>query len=125
MIKTKRVFLFVLIFVLLIIIGNTALLLSEVFSSSQFISVFIGLGITTLNFAAGITSAKIGLKKTKEGFIKIVYGSMIIRLFSMLLIVLFVLLFLDINTNSFIFSIFIFYILYLFAEVYYLNLPKK
>ena len=35
----------------------------------------------------------------------------------MLLIVLFVLLFLDINTNSFIFSIFIFYILYLFAEV--------
>jgi hypothetical protein len=125
MIKTKRVFLFVLIFVLLIIIGNTALLLSEVFSSSQFISVFIGLGITTLNFAAGITSAKISLKKTKEGFIKIVYGSMIIRLFSMLLIVLFVLLFLDINTNSFIFSIFIFYILYLFAEVYYLNLPKK
>lgn len=125
MIKTKKIFLLVLIFVFFVLICNTILFFADIFSFPQFFSVFLALGITTLNFIAGTISIKISLKKKEEGFIKIVYGSMIIRLFSMLLIVLLSLLFLDIYTNSFIFSIFIFYIFYLIVEIYYLNLPKK
>ena len=123
MIRTKRFSLFVLIFCL-VLMSIIILFFTGVFSFSQFISVLLAFGITTVNFIAGLTSAKISLKKSKEGFIKIVYGSMIIRLFSLLVVILFSLIFLDINRNSFIFSIFIFYILYLFVEVYYLNLPK-
>jgi hypothetical protein len=123
MIKAKGFFLFVLIFSL-ILLCIVILFFTDIFSFSQFISVLLAFGITTVNFIAGLSFAKISLKKTEQGFIKIVFGSMIIRLFSLLIVILFSLIFLDINTNSFIFSIFIFYILYLFIEVYYLNLPK-
>lgn len=123
MIKAKKFFLFVLIFCL-ILICIAILFFTDIFSFSQFISVLLALGITTLNFVVGLSSAKISLKKTEQGFIKTVFGSMIIRMFSLLIIILFSLIFLDISRNSFIFSIFIFYILYLFIEVYYLNLPK-
>jgi hypothetical protein len=43
----------------------------------------------------------------------------------MLFIILIILIFLDINRNSFIFSIFIFYIFYLLIEVFYLNYRKN
>ena len=123
MIRTKRFFLFVLIFSL-ILISTCTLFFANIFSFTQFVSILLALGITTINFITGFLSAKASLKKDNETFIKIVFGSMIIRLFSLLLIVLLSLIFLDINQNSFIFSIFIFYILFLFIEVYYLNFPK-
>ena len=123
MIKTKKSFLFVLI-LLLILIFTSVLYFSHVFSFSQFISILLALGITAANFLGQFLSVKIGLKKPDSGFIKIVFGSMIIRFFSLLLVVLISLAFLDINKNSFIFSIFIFYILFLFIEIYYLNFQK-
>lgn len=123
MIKTKKFFLFVLI-LLFILILTSVLYFSNVFSFSQFISILLALGITAANFLGQFLSVKLGLKQPDSGFIKIVFGSMIIRFFSLLLIVLICLVFLDINKNSFIFSIFIFYILFLFIEIYYLNLQK-
>jgi hypothetical protein len=81
--------------------------------------------LTTLNFFAGTITSKIALKKSDKTFIKIVFGGLTIRLFIMLGIVLFTLVFLDINLNSFIFSIFIFYIIYLIIEVFYLNFIKN
>ncbi len=123
MIKTRKFFLFVLI-VLIILIFTSILYFSNVFSFSQFISILLALGITAVNFLAEFLSVKTGLNKSDSAFIKIVFGSMIIRFFSLLLMILISLVFLDINKNSFIFSIFFFYILFLFIEIYYLNFQK-
>jgi hypothetical protein len=124
MIKTRKFFLFVLI-LLFILIFTSVLYFSNVFSFSQFISIILALGITAVNFLAQFLSAKTSLKKSDSGFLKIVFGSMLIRFFSLLLMILISLIFLDINKNSFIFSIFIFYILFLFIEIYYLNFQKN
>jgi len=124
MIRIKRFPLSVLIVILIFLLTTGILYLTKIFSYSQFISVLLGLIITTLNFIGGLLSVKISLEKEKT-FIKIVFGSMVIRLFLMLLIILFVFIFLDINRISFIFSIFIFYIFYLTIELFYLNSIKK
>jgi len=121
----KRFYLLVPVVILVFIIATLALYLSGVFNYSKFLSVSLSLIITTLNFLAGFLSAKISLSKNEKTFIKIVFGSMVIRLFLLLFIILIVLIFLDINRNSFIFSIFIFYIFYLLIEVFYLNYRKN
>ena len=121
----KRFPLSVLIVILVFIVSTLVLYLANIFDYSQFISILLALIITTLNFLAGLLSAKISLKKNEKTFIKIIFNSMVIRLFSMLILILITLLFLDINRNSFIFSIFIFYIFYLVIEVFYLNYRKN
>lgn len=125
MIKIKRFPLSILIVILIFLLTASTLYFTDVFSYSQYISINLSLIITTINFLAGITAAKISLNKKEKTFIKIVFGSMVIRLFLMLAIILIMLVFLDINRNSFIFSIFFFYIFYLLIEVFYLNLLKK
>ena len=125
MIKIKRFPLLVLIVNLIFLSASVILYIINVFSYSQFISIILALIFTTLNFLGGILSAKISLNKKEKTFIKIVFGSMVIRLFLMLMLILIVLVFLDINHNSFIFSIFIFYIFYLLIEVFYLNFIKN
>jgi len=124
MIKTRKFFLFVLI-LLILLIFTPVLYFANILSFSQFISILLAFGITAANFLGLFLSVKMGLKKPDSGFIKIVFGSMVIRFFLLLLVVLISLLFLDINKNSFIFSIFIFYILFLFIEIYYLNFQRK
>ena len=121
----KRFYLLVPVLILVFMLTTLALYLSGVFNYSEFLSVSLSLIITTLNFLAGFLSAKISLSKNEKTFIKIVFGSMVIRLFLLLFIILIVLIFLDINRNSFIFSIFIFYIFYLLIEVFYLNYRKN
>jgi len=121
----KRFYLLVPVLILVFMLTTLALYLSGVFNYSKFLSVSLSLIITTLNFLAGFLSAKISLSKNEKTFIKIVFGSMVIRLFLLLFIILIVLIFLDINRNSFIFSIFIFYIFYLLIEVFYLNYRKN
>lgn len=121
----KRFYLLVPVLILVFILTTLALYLSGVFNYSEFLSVSLSLIITTLNFLAGFLSARISLSKNEKTFIKIVFGSMVIRLFLMLFIILIILIFLDINRNSFIFSIFIFYIFYLLIEVFYLNYRKN
>lgn len=113
------------VIIIFFIVSDFLLYLLNIFNLSQFMSVLFGLVITTFNFLAGIISAKISLGKHEKIFIKIVFGSMVIRLFLMLIIILITLLFLDINRNSFIFSIFFFYIFYLLIEVFYLNYRKN
>lgn len=125
MIEIKGFPLSILIIILIFLLTIIILFLIDVFSYSQFVSVLLAFIITTLNFLAGVISAKISLNKNEKTFIKIVFGSMIARLFLMLALLLIALVFLDINPNSFIFSIFIFYIFYLIIEVFYLNLFKS
>jgi len=125
MIKTKRFFLIVLIIIPIFFGGISILYFADILSYSEFFSVQIGFWITTCNFLSGMISAKISIEKSEKTFIKIIFGSMIIRLLLLLSVILISLIFLDINRNSYIFSIFIFYIFYMIVEVFYLNLLKN
>ncbi len=125
MIKTKRFFLIVLIIIPIFFGGISILYFADILSYSEFFSVQIGFWITTCNFLSGMISAKISIEKSEKTFIKIIFGSMIIRLLLFLSVILISLIFLDINRNSYIFSIFTFYIFYMIVEVFYLNLLKN
>jgi len=113
-----------LIFFLIFFLSFCVLFVLKIVPSEIFIPVLISCLISSLNFFLGLISIKIGLKKPFEFFFKTIFGGMIIRLFLTCLLVFISLKFLDINWNSFIFSIFFFYILFLIIEVYYLNLHK-
>ena len=93
-------------------------------SETFFISVITGGVLSTFNFLLGILAIKIGLKPSGDLFFKAVIGGMILRLFLVLVLVFISLKFLNINENSFIFSILFFYILYLIFEIIYLNMKK-
>ncbi len=95
-------------------------LISEIF----FVSAVIGGGLSTLNFLIGLTAIKVGLSHSQDLFFKVVLGGMVVRLLLMLALVFISLKFLNINQNSFIFSILFFYILYLIIEVIYLYMKK-
>jgi hypothetical protein len=90
-----------------------------------FISVLIGGLLALCNFILGLTSIKIGLNRSQDTFFKVVLGGMVFRLLLLLGLVFISLQFLNINENSFIFSILFFYILYLIIEVIYLYMKKK
>ena len=94
-------------------------------SETFFISVITGGVLSTFNFLLGILAIKIGLKPSGDLFFKAVIGGMILRLFLVLVLVFISLKFLNINENSFIFSILFFYILYLIIEIIYLYNMKK
>ena len=93
-------------------------------SETFFISVITGGVLSTFNFLLGILAIKIGLKPSGDLFFKAVIGGMILRLFLVLVLVFISLKFLNINENSFIFSILFFYILYLIIEIIYLYMKK-
>lgn len=90
-----------------------------------FFSILAGALIVSINFVIGFSLIRFSINKTNEIFLLSVFGGMIFRLLLMLGIVLICLKFLEINTNSFIFSILFFYVYFLTVEILYLNLRKK
>lgn len=107
------------------IIILTVLFLWGTVSEKLFYSILASALITTGNFIAGYFSIQSSIKKSPDSFIKIFLGVLIIRLFGMLLLVFICLKFLELNGNSFIFSILFFYVFYLIIEILSLNLNKK
>lgn len=93
-------------------------------SGAFFKSVVIGGAISTFNFLLGFFAIKIGLKSSRDFFFRAILGGIVLRLFLVLVLVFISLKFLNINENSFIFSILFFYILYLSIEIIYLNMKK-
>jgi hypothetical protein len=93
-------------------------------SGSFFKSVAVGGAISTFNFLLGFFAIKISIKSSRDFFFKAILGGMVLRLFLVLILVFISLKFLNINENSFIFSILFFYILYLIIEIIYLNMKK-
>lgn len=89
-----------------------------------FFSLLIAYLITTINFFIGFAAFKYGINKREKTFIITALGGIVFRLIFSLFLVLISLLFLELNPNSFIFSIFFFYILYISIEIVYLNLRK-
>lgn len=73
--------------------------------------------ITSFNFILGVLAINFGMRRSDQIFMGVFFGGMILRLIILLSAVLISLTVLELKENSFIFSIFFFYILYLIAEV--------
>ena len=108
------------IFVLIIAFYLTSIISFRNFYSIILPAVFISITF----FIAILFQFKAGKKQNAE-FIGIVFKGMFIRLLILSVFVFTSLKFLDINKNSFIFSVLIFYIYYLVIEVIYTCIRNK
>lgn len=126
MIRNKRYLLLIcfsasiLLFLVALVFYSASLISAIVFKS-----LIIGAIISLLNFLIGFILIKISLKKSEKIFILSLWGGIILRLILGLSLILITLIFLEINTYGFIFSILFFYVFYLFVEIFYLNLGRK
>jgi hypothetical protein len=116
---SKSLIITVILFLVLILIYSFSFI-SETF----FVSVLTGTALSVFNFLLGILAVKIGLKSSRSIFLKAILGGMVLRMFLLLAMVFISLKFLNINENSFIFSILFFYILFLIIEIIYLYMKK-
>lgn len=110
---------------IIIFILVLAFYLTSLISSVMFKSLIIGAIISLLNFLIGFALIKFSLKKSEKIFLIALWGGLLIRLILGLSLVLITLIFLEINTYGFIFSILFFYVFYLLIEIFYLNLGRK
>jgi len=88
-------------------------------------SIVIGFLLSLLNFLIGLLLIKFSISRSEKIFIISLWGGMLFRLVLGLLLILISLIFLEINTYGFIFSILFFYVFYLIIEIFYLNLGRK
>lgn len=126
MIKNEKQLLtlcFVVSFLLLLIV--TILFLSSSISGMIFKSIFVGAMLSIINFVIGLLLIKFSVNKPEKIFLLALWGGIILRLILGLSLVLITLIFLEINTYGFIFSILFFYVFYLLIEIFYLNLGRK
>jgi hypothetical protein len=99
-------------------------LLSSV-SGLIFKSILLGALLSMINFTIGLILIKISVKKSENIFLLALWGGILFRLILGLSLVLITLIFLEINTYGFIFSILFFYVFYLLIEIFYLNFGRK
>jgi hypothetical protein len=92
---------------------------------SDYIAMFLNLFIVLINLWIGISIMKKSLKKENKKFLVQFFGSMIARLFLLLVYVLIALTVVKLPINSFIFSFFGFYFFGLIFEVNYLSVYTK
>lgn len=126
MIKNEKqllTFSFVVSFLLLLLV--TISFLSLNISGIVFKSILLGATLSMINFAIGFLLIKFSVNKTEKIFLLALWGGIILRLILGLSLVLITLIFLEINTYGFIFSILFFYVFYLLIEIFYLNLGRK
>ncbi len=126
MIKNEKqllTFCFVVSFLLLLIV--TILFLSSSLSGMIFKSILLGALLSIINFVIGLSLIKFSVNKPEKIFLLALWGGIILRLILGLSLVLITLIFLEINTYGFIFSILFFYVFYLLIEIFYLNLGRK
>jgi len=90
-----------------------------------FTSIIYSYLIMSLGFGLGVLMFVMAIKRSNLTFLALVWGGMFFRLILLIVMTFLTLKFLEINQNTFIFSSFIFYILYLIFEVIYLNLRKN
>jgi hypothetical protein len=106
------------------------LIITLLYSFSQispiiFTSILIGIIISTVIFLLGVLSINFSINKSDKLFLMLLWGSFLFKLILGLEAVLITLIFLEINTYGFIFSILFFYIFYLIIEIIYLDLRRK
>ncbi len=81
--------------------------------------------ISFVNFLIGFFSINYGMMKNDKLFLIIVFGAIIFRFFTVFLVIIGVLSFLDVRADYFIFTTFILYFYYLVIEILYLKNLKK
>jgi len=90
-----------------------------------FKSILLGFIVAILNFLTGLLIIRFSIEKSEKIFLLALWGGMLSRLILGISLVLISLIFLEINTAGFIFSILFFYVFYLLLEIFYLNLSRK
>jgi hypothetical protein len=126
MIKNEKQLLIVCIVVsfLTLLIVSIFYLFSGI-SALIFKSILLGALLSMINFIIGLLLIKFSVNKSERIFLLALWGGLLFRLIQGLSIVLITLIFLEINTYGFIFSILFFYVFYLLIEIFYLNLGRK
>ena len=125
MTSPKKLILFSSAFFVLTFLIVTSLFFLDVFPKEDYKAFIIAGIITTFNAGLGVISIKSGINKPEKKFLQRLLGGMVIRFFIALITVVLVLLFLELNRISFIFSILFFYIFYLVVEIIYLNFRQN
>lgn len=103
----------------------SVLYLASLISAILFESIIFGALISLLNFLIGFLLIKFSLRRSEKIFLLSLWGGLLLRLILGLTLILITLIFLEINTYGFIFSILFFYVFYLLIEIFYLNLGRK
>ena len=117
--------------ILCLLVSFLSLLILTIFylfsgiSALIFKSILLGSLLSIINFIIGLLLIKFSLKKSDNIFLLTLWGGLLFRLILSLSLVLITLIFLEINTYGFIFSILFFYVFYLLIEIFYLNLGRK
>lgn len=121
----KKLFLFASAFLVLTFLLIIILYLLNLLSEEFFKSFMLAGAITIINAGIGAISIKSGVNKPEKVFIQRLFGGIVIRFLTTLIMVVLALLFLELNRISFIFSILFFYIFYLVVEIIYLNFRQN
>ena len=126
MIKNEKQLLTICFFVTIMpLLTVTILHLISKISGIVFKSIFVGALLSIINFVIGLLLIKFSVDKPEKIFLLALWGGILFRLILGLSLVLITLIFLEINTYGFIFSILFFYVFYLLIEIFYLNLGRK
>lgn len=103
----------------------TILFVSSVVSFLNFISFILGTSLSLFYFLVGFFLLNYSINKPDNIFLIFLWGGMLLRIILMLSLVFIILYFLEINTVTFIFSLCIFYVFYLFNEIFHLLIRSK
>ena len=121
----KRLLIFCIIVSVLSLLLIIILFLLSSISGLIFKSILLGVLLSMINFTIGVLLIKFSANKSNKIFLLALWGGILFRLILGLSLVLITLIFLEINTYGFIFSILFFYVFYLLIEIFYLNLGRK
>ena len=125
MTSPKKLILFSSAFLAITFLISALLFYLDVLSKDDFKAFLLAGIITAFNTGLGIISIKSVINKPESVFIQRLFGGMVIRFFTTLIMVVLALLFLELKRRSFIFSILFFYIFYLLVEIIYLNFRQN
>lgn len=125
MISSKNILLFGLLFGIISLIILTILSLNTSANQTIFKSILIGNLLAFLNYLLGLAFLFWGINRSEKKFLASLYGGLLIRLSLLLILLIFVLVFLEINQITFIFSTLFFYFFYVIIEIIYLNLRES
>ena len=124
MLNKKSLWLFVVVFTVFSLLIVAILYFTSILNYILFYSVLIGASVVILNFIIGFLFIKYSLSRSNRVFLTMLWGGMVFRLIFILILVLILLKFLELNAIGFIFSILFFYVFYLIIEILYLNFKK-
>jgi hypothetical protein len=121
----KQLLIFCLLVSIISILIITILFYLSSISGLIFKSILLGAFLSIMNFTIGLLLIKFSEKKSEKIFLIVLWGGLLLRLILGSSLVLITLIFLEINTYGFIFSVLFFYVFYLFIEIFYLNLGRN